>query len=216
MALNTGKKIVRRTWDFIPMPDTVITRVNALGRDQSEQLIFTDRRGRPISDVVISGVDPSGVEHIGIPGVDPSDVHNIEIPGVDVDIQEPQIIEIVNTDIPPTDPAPIEPARVHQVAAAVEPIPTIQKVDPELRRSSIVRTQMEKYTLSMSVSKYSYAVTQLEIQGVLNPDAHMFVQEYFYQAELDVMVSVMTQLSIKSSLRSWGDKYYTAVQYEMK
>ena len=34
MDLNTGKKIVRRSWDVIPIPDTVITRVNTLGSDQ--------------------------------------------------------------------------------------------------------------------------------------------------------------------------------------
>ena len=34
MALNTGNKIVRRGLDVIPMPDTVITRVNALGINQ--------------------------------------------------------------------------------------------------------------------------------------------------------------------------------------
>ena len=34
MALNTGKKIVRRSWDVIPIPDKVITRVNALGSNQ--------------------------------------------------------------------------------------------------------------------------------------------------------------------------------------
>jgi hypothetical protein len=33
MALNTGKKIVCRSWDVIPMPDVVIDRVNALGSD---------------------------------------------------------------------------------------------------------------------------------------------------------------------------------------
>jgi hypothetical protein len=38
MALNTGKKIVRRSWDVIPIPDVVIARVNALGSDQPEQL----------------------------------------------------------------------------------------------------------------------------------------------------------------------------------
>ena len=31
MALNTGKKIVQRSWDVIPIPDAVITRVSALG-----------------------------------------------------------------------------------------------------------------------------------------------------------------------------------------
>ena len=67
MALNTGKKIVRRSWDVIPMPNTVITRVNALGSDQPEQIIFTDRRGRPIGDIKILGVDPSEIDHIEIP-----------------------------------------------------------------------------------------------------------------------------------------------------
>jgi hypothetical protein len=38
------------------MPDTVIAHVNALGTDQPDQLIFTDRRGRPIGDVEIPGV----------------------------------------------------------------------------------------------------------------------------------------------------------------
>jgi hypothetical protein len=42
MALNTGKKSTRRSWDVIPMPDTVIARVNALGTNQPDQLIFTD------------------------------------------------------------------------------------------------------------------------------------------------------------------------------
>ena len=59
-------------------------------------------------------------------------------------------------------------------------------------------------------------MTQLEIQGLLNPDEYMFVQEEFYQAWHDVVASVMTQLSLKSGLRAWLDKAYTAVQSEMK
>jgi hypothetical protein len=42
MALNTGKKIACQSWDVIPMPDTVIAHVNALGNDQPEQLLFTN------------------------------------------------------------------------------------------------------------------------------------------------------------------------------
>ena len=68
----------------------------------------------------------------------------------------------------------------------------------------------------MSGSKYSYDVTQLEIQGVLNPDAHTFVGEEFYQEEPDIVASVITQLSLKSGLRAWGDKAYTANQSETK
>jgi hypothetical protein len=33
MALNTGKKLVCRSWDVIPMSDVVIARANALGSD---------------------------------------------------------------------------------------------------------------------------------------------------------------------------------------
>ena len=44
----------------------------------------------------------------------------------------------------------------------------------------------------------------------------MFVQEDFYQAETDVVVAVMTQLSMKAGLRAWGDKALSAVKSEMK
>jgi hypothetical protein len=46
MALNYGKKIVRRRWDLIPLPDVVIHRVNELGKDQPRLVTFTDRNGR--------------------------------------------------------------------------------------------------------------------------------------------------------------------------
>jgi hypothetical protein len=68
----------------------------------------------------------------------------------------------------------------------------------------------------MTGSKYSYAVTQLETQGVLNPDAHICVQEYSYQAEPDVVAAIMTQLSLKAGLKEWGDRAFTAARSEMK
>jgi hypothetical protein len=61
----------------------------------------------------------------------------------------------------------------------------------------------------MPGSKYSYAVTQIESQGVLNPDAHMFVQEDLYQAEPDAVAAIMTQLSLKAGLKEWGDEAFT-------
>ena len=51
---------------------------------------------------------------------------------------------------------------------------------------------------------------------MLNPDAHMFEQQDFYQAEPDVVAAIMTQLSLKSGLKEWGDKAYTAAESEMK
>jgi hypothetical protein len=68
----------------------------------------------------------------------------------------------------------------------------------------------------MTGSKYSYAIMQLETHGVLHPDSHMFVQEDFYQSDPDVVVHVITQLSLMSGLKQWGDKAYAAVTSEMK
>jgi hypothetical protein len=44
----------------------------------------------------------------------------------------------------------------------------------------------------------------------------MFVQEDFYQSDPDVVAHIMTQLSLKSGLKQWGDKAYAAVMSEMK
>jgi hypothetical protein len=66
------------------------------------------------------------------------------------------------------------------------------------------------------ITKYSYAVTQLESQGVLNPDAHMFAQEHFYQTEPDVVAAIMTQLSLKSGFKELGKKGFKAAHSEMK
>ena len=49
--LNTAKTFFRHSWDLITMPDTVITRVNALGGDQLKQLTFTDRYSLLVGDV---------------------------------------------------------------------------------------------------------------------------------------------------------------------
>jgi hypothetical protein len=84
MALNSGKKIVRRSWDVIPMPYLVIDRVNALGRDQPKHITFTDRHGRLISDVEILGVDDQEEDDDHLPGVVPVIADDIEITGVDV------------------------------------------------------------------------------------------------------------------------------------
>ena len=90
MALNTGKKIVRCSWDVIPMPDTVIARVNTLGVDQPEQLVFTDRHGRLIGDD--DDVDMPGVDDLEdddeIPGVPIPRVDFANLTGVDEALPE--------------------------------------------------------------------------------------------------------------------------------
>jgi hypothetical protein len=123
-------------------------------------------------------------------------------------------VEIDDIDIPHDNPTPIEVEPVHVIPT---PAPVAPPSAPDLRRSMRVRIQVTRgYTPSMAGSKYSYAVTQLESQGVLNQDAHMFVQKDFYQAEPDVVSSIMTQLSLKARLMKWGDQAFKVAQSEMK
>ena len=55
MNLNTGKRIHRRNWTDLPMPDEVIKRVEQLGKkdNQPKLLINTDKKG----DVMIGEND---------------------------------------------------------------------------------------------------------------------------------------------------------------
>jgi hypothetical protein len=113
MALNSGKKIVNRSWDVIPMPDLVIDRVNALGRDQHQHMTFTDRHERLIGDLEIPGVDDEEENDDHLPGVVPVISDDIEITGVDVEGTETQDevpapqVEIDDLNIHHADPTPI-------------------------------------------------------------------------------------------------------------
>ena len=148
---------------------------------------------------------------------------DIELPGVDVgEIKAPQQVEIYDLDIP-GDPYPIQIETVKEEAVEYQ-APAVQA--PEAvqaepipdgpRCSARIRTSPKTYTPSMSGSKYSFTVDQLEWKGVLHPDAHMFVQEDFYQAEPDAVAAVMKKLSMNAGLRAWGDKALSAVKSEMK
>ena len=53
---------------------------------------------------------------------------------------------------------------------------------------------------------YEYAIKQIKSQGVLHPGAYMFAQRYFYEEEPKAVIEIITQLSLKSGLKEWGDK----------
>ena len=61
LNLRTGKRITRRSWTELPMPQEAIERVNQLGLAdrQPELLTFYDRKGRLIGET----------EHPGVPDI---------------------------------------------------------------------------------------------------------------------------------------------------
>jgi len=94
--------------------------------------------------------------------------------------------------------------------------PVAQPETTNLHHSSRVKKQPTKYERSMTGTKYYYAAAQLAEQAVLYPNAHMFVQDDFYQVEPDIAAAIMTQLLLKAGLREWGDQGYDAAHSEMK
>ena len=115
LALDTGHTINRYQWVLLPMPPTVIARVNLFGKDEPSILTFTDRHGREIGDHpqdvepsgndddsvvnlisdVIPGVDPTPEDDVVITGVDPTPEDDAEFPGVDTDFDaEPTGVDV--------------------------------------------------------------------------------------------------------------------------
>ena len=57
MTLGSMKNLVSQIWDATPTPDTVITRMNALGQGQPNDQDLLDRNKRPIGELYITGLD---------------------------------------------------------------------------------------------------------------------------------------------------------------
>jgi hypothetical protein len=154
-----------------------------------------------------------------MPVLDPVGIDGVDLPGMDVAGQAPQTIEIDDLNILQPIPPLIETVEEPTVPQMEQDEPT-QVAQPMettgLQRSTQVKIQPKLYEPTMTGSKYSYTIMQLETHGVLHPDSHMFVQQDFYQSDPDVVAHIMTQLSLKSSLKQWGDKAYAVVTSEMK
>jgi hypothetical protein len=146
MALNSGKKIVRHSWDVTPLLDVSINHVNELGKDQPRLMTFTDRCGRLIGDMEIPGVDSTKDEDDYFPGVAPVIADAIEIPGVDVagpeafdEVPAPQVEIYDPDDISHDDPAPIE---VVPAQSVLVPAPVTPPAETGLRRSELKQVRV--------------------------------------------------------------------------
>jgi hypothetical protein len=142
---------------------------------------FTNQHGCLIGDVEIPGVmdfEEENNDDAEMPVLDPVGIGSVELPGVDVAGQTPQTVEIDDLDIPQPDPPLIKTVEELTVPQAehneqTQVVQLMETTGPS--RSMRVRFQPKEYEPTMTGSKYSYAVTQLETQGVLHLDYHMFI-----------------------------------------
>jgi hypothetical protein len=180
---------------------------------------------RLIGDVELPGVDGDEIEtpdeipdKNGTPQVENNDLDTTEEEAVPQPEPnpietEPVVEETVQDDGDEVETVNNEPAQVPAPLVVQEPIEGPEEV-PGVRRSKRVRIQTKPgHIPSMSgSSKEAYAVTQLESNRALNPDACMFFQEdIMHQSEPDIVAAIMTQLPLKAGLKQWGDKAKEAV-----
>jgi hypothetical protein len=178
------KHLITAVIDDSVLLNHVAQREN-VGNRPTRTTNFTDQRGCPIRDFEIPGVmdfEEEDNNNAEMPILDPVDISGVELPGVDVAVQAPQTVEIDDLDILQPDPPLIKTVEEPTVPQMEQDEPTqvAQPIETTgLRRSARVKFQPKQYEPTMTGSKYSYAVMQLETHGVLHPDSHMFIQEDF-------------------------------------
>ena len=107
-----------------------------------------------------------------MPVLDPVDIGSVKLPGVDVAGQAPQTIEIDDLNIPQPNPPLIKTVEEPTVPTMEhdEPTQVAQPMETTgLQRSTRVRFQPKQYEPTMTGSKYSYAIMQLETHGSPTP-----------------------------------------------
>ena len=60
MSIQYANNTTRGIWDMVPIPDTVVSRVNDLEKGEPEHFIFTYQKGRLIVDAELTGMETSG------------------------------------------------------------------------------------------------------------------------------------------------------------
>ncbi len=160
MSLNSGKKITRRSWDEIPMPDTVIDRVNELGKDQPEYFVFTNRKGRRIGDVEIPGVEGAEIEAPQEIELENPVYENLEAPPPqEAQEQDPIVPVPFEPGVDPVE-APEAPAHEDAIPDMGYDYPGAEGPDeiPGVRKSTRVRVPTKpQYEPSMTGKSYAFA-----------------------------------------------------------
>ena len=226
LCLNSGRLIVRYKWTPLPMPEVVLARVTLLGAEQPENLIFADRRGRTLGEIELPGVyvDPFNEE----PTDNEDETNDFELNEAHTDVPTKEAESTVEMDLPTEDSAiltdlPTEEEMPTTTTGLPDPgMPTggtveIAGVPTEEPRESLRRSTRIKFkpsTYTPSLKGKAYVATQQEI--LLHPNSHLESSIFQDYVEPSIMALIMTQLSMKKGLRSWGNAAKKAIHKEVK
>ena len=229
-TLNSAKVVVRRSWDVIPMPEAVISRVNTLAADQPHLLTFYDRHKCEIGDADDAPTYPEPAADYEMPGVIGD---NLQIPGVDMDTDDTKTLveapNVTNQNIMPTTTDDPDPTLIEMETETFEPNTTGDLEDQDTnmptreattitsnvnepttpiieeqttRRSTRARKQTKSYEPSMKGKSYDYSAAQIELAN--------------HQFQPQVVELILTQMTLKSALKAWGNAATVAAEAEMK
>ena len=202
------------------MTDAVIARIGVLALGQPSQLVFTDRRGRPIGDVALEHHDYVSQEaDDDLPGVHLPDLdESAEIPGVGTINEDPIEDDPIDDDVDVGNDFDIqdlqEDAELVQLDNdALEPVAELgggeslvvgtgdAPVAPAgVRRSTRERKQVKNYEPSMSGKKYAFVA----METLMTNEGLLFCNDEAYQYNAEVAYTFMQQLSLKAALKQWG------------
>jgi hypothetical protein len=158
LNLRTGKRITRRRWTLLPMPQEVIERVNQLGTADGQPELFTfyDRKGRMIGETEIPGVPDTpqvnNQEDNGLGDLDPPTVNDEY--GV---MEQTEIYQQV-------------PDIVEQVADPTQELEVLR--DPQAQVPDETHQQPAGSTLSFSLMSYGAPVKVLSVPS--NKSSYFF------------------------------------------
>ena len=230
-SLHTGRVLTRRSWTVLPMPSTVISRINQLAEGQPTLLTVTDKHGNEIGDAD-AYIEPATAHEI--PGViaDPA-----KITGVDTEILEGE------ASVEP-DPSKNTPTTsiIEQEWASEEK----QQPEFESTRDSNEVHDSPTYEVHTDASEDTSGNTTniVEPVAVAQPTAQpegtrrssrnksapkayvptMKGKTYKYAAtqlaetthDPRMVETILTQLTLKAAIKMWGNEAKIAAEAEMK
>ncbi len=237
-TLDTGKDVTRYSWTLIPMPTAVIERVNELSKEQPSQVTFEDRQGQPIGDIDATAYidDSQDYEFPGVPVAENNipGVHNrdaVELPGVDMAVQptemEPTTIyEPTSTEVEPQidelKPTPENELTTSALSNENEAVPvTVENVEATNAEAAVTTNANPPTAQPRQSGRSTKGLPKQQYEPTMQGKKYSFAQAHFLDGDLvqcdpSVVAMIMTQLSLKSAVKEWGEEALFAAKKELK